>query len=251
MRYLPNLIIAGAQKSGTTWLHFNLKKSSNFFGSEVKELNFFNQKNAVENVSSYTDNFVDAGAAKYIYETTPGYFQLPSGGVDTARNIKEVLGCPKVIVILRNPIERYESAYIHHMMRGRIEYTPVIEEVNYSLNMLSLGMYGSILGHWKDIFPGIGVFFYDDLEKDPNKFIEDVFKFLEVENDLKNDSSIGLKIHDRERKAKKRSNEWVNMPKLSTSLTEKLYNIYRDDIHATSLLTGRNLDIWKRPQWKG
>ena len=40
---LPNFLIVGSQKSGTSWLHRSLGRSKHIFASQVKELNFFNQ----------------------------------------------------------------------------------------------------------------------------------------------------------------------------------------------------------------
>jgi hypothetical protein len=120
---LPNLLIIGAQKCGTTWLHRALNKSEHFWGSTPKELNFFNR--AGNDLAAYEKHFEDAPeSAIFRYESTPHYFRLPKGKIDISGRIRETLGDIPLILLLRNPVDRYLSAYTHHMMKSRL---PVVD----------------------------------------------------------------------------------------------------------------------------
>lgn len=122
------------QKSGTTWLHACLRKSAHIFGPTPKELNFFNRPSLESRLKAYANCFPKKPGATYYMESTPHYFQLPREGHDIAVSIKRHLGNPKIIVVFRNPIDRYESAMIHHMMKGRFPYSATIETHPMKLN---------------------------------------------------------------------------------------------------------------------
>lgn len=176
----PNLIVAGCQKCGTTWLHRALSKSPQIFGSEVKELNYFNQIDRAPLRRDYLASFPETAGARYYMESTPHYFRLPVGLSDPARAIAEELGRPKILVVFRNPIDRYQSAYTHHMVNGRLPFSEVISELSDAFKMLSLGRYAEILPHWRRHHPDIWCGFYDDLEADPAAFVAGILRFLEL-----------------------------------------------------------------------
>lgn len=242
----PNLIIAGCQKCGTTWLHSSLKMSADVFGSEVKELNFFNRPSFADRAVEYLSNFPDAPGARYYMESTPHYFQRPAGSVDVAANIREFTDDPKIIVLFRNPVERYQSAYIHHIMQGRLPYTEVIEEFTDEQKLLRLGSYADILPHWQSIFPDLGIFFYDDLVADRLSFFGMVMTYLGLDNGTTYEQ-LDFRTNDKNLKRKKFGSDWPVMPRISETLRGKLIEHYRDNILHLQDLTGRDLAHWLEP----
>ncbi|MGA1624665.1 MAG: sulfotransferase [Prochlorothrix sp.] len=71
---LPNFLIAGAMKAGTTWLAQNLQEHPQIFIAP-EELHFFNNpKNFAKGLSWYQRHFQAAGSAQAIGEKTAGYF---------------------------------------------------------------------------------------------------------------------------------------------------------------------------------
>lgn len=239
----PNLIIAGCQKSGTTWLHASLKLSGQVFGSKTKELNFFNQLDFESKSSEYLKNFPDTPGAIYYMESTPHYFQAPSGRVDIANNINNYLENPKIVVVFRNPVERYQSAYIHHIMQGRLPYTEVIEEFTDEHKLLSLGCYADALLHWRRVFPDLGVFFYDDLSADRVAFFEKIMDFLGLQNDVAKEQ-LDFRINDKSIKRRRLDVEWPSMPYISEGLRAQLANNYSNDVNRLQDMTGRDLQHW-------
>ncbi|NVO27746.1 sulfotransferase [Donghicola sp. C2-DW-16] len=244
MKYrLPNFLIVGAQKSGTSWLHRALGKSSSVFASEEKELNFFNKRDFASELEAYKQNFPENGVAEYYLETTPHYFQKSKDTFDIAANIKSCLKDPKIIVILRNPVDRYESAYVHHMMKGRIPYTQTIEEMTDQYKMLTLGHYSEILSHWQSNFPEIGVFFYDDLQADRLQLVASVLEYLGVENDIKK-RELRFKANAKKKKAARLWDETTSIPFMATELRSRLVEYYADGIRDLQHMTGRDLSHW-------
>lgn len=242
---LPNLIIAGSQKSGTTWLHQVLAKSASIFGSKPKELGYFNRPNFAqpEARAAYIEHFPETPGVRYYMESTPHYFRTPKPNVDTAKNIKDTLDDPRILVILRDPVERYASAFIHHMMKGRYEYAPQITEITDDQGMLTLGMYAENLEHWQQYFDDIKVLFHDDLINDPGGLIADVMQYLGLDNDIPDDALM-FRTNDKAVKNRKRGHNWASMPTLSDHARAELRRIYRDDIIRLQALTGRDLSSW-------
>lgn len=239
----PNLIIAGCQKCGTTWLHASLRMSRHIFGSQVKELNHFNKPDYLDRTEAYLANFPETEGVQYYMESTPHYFQNPAGRIDTANNIRAFLDNPKVLVVFRNPVERYQSAYIHHIMQGRFPYAETIDTFTNEQKLLSLGSYADILPHWQRVFPDLGVLFYDDLSADRLGFIEGVMGFLGLENDIR-EEQLDFRTNDKNLKKVKYGADWPVMPRLSEDLRVRLTEHYRDSVTLLSEMTGRDLQHW-------
>lgn len=242
---LPNLLVVGAQKAGTTWLHKSLSKSSHIFGSQVKELNFFNSANwsQPEALHAYRRNFPCSDELTYYMESTPHYFRLPEGDSDIARRIHQTLGRPEIVVSLRNPIDRYESSYIHHMQRGRIRYSPVIDEVSDEWRMVSLGMYAAILTHWQSIFPEIRIVFYEDITAAPLNVVNDLLTQLGITPGL-HPRQVNFRANDKFQKQQRSDHPWPSMPTLGPVARRTLANLYRDDVLRLQDMVGRELAAW-------
>ncbi len=223
---LPNLIIAGAQKCGTSWLHAALSKSAQIFGSTPKELNFFNKSITEDRLSAYRQHFSSEAAreASYRLESTPNYF-FHSKRQNIANQVQQLLGQPKVIVLLRNPVDRYESAYIHHMMRRRFAYTECIDAFTDAHKMLRLGLYRRHLIHWRDYFSDILVLPYNRVQTDKFGLVSDIFDYLGLRLDL-TENDLEFKANDRQNKFNAHRSEWSKMPVISAALRNRLAEHY-------------------------
>lgn len=243
---LPNLLIVGSQKAGTTWLHSSLSKSVFIHGSSPKELFHFNRKKYRDPTAlqDYEAHFPETDGVQFYMESTPHYFRVPRGDVDVARNIAEVLGQPRIIAVLRDPVDRYESAYVHHMITGRLPYAEVIDEVSDEVGMVTLGRYGASLHHWLPHFPGMNVLFYDDLVADPVSFISNVMSWLGIDNDIP-PSAVLFRTNETSRRIRNRRQEWERTPVLSSRLRSELRDLYRPDVLVVEELTGRSLPEWR------
>ncbi|WBU63658.1 sulfotransferase domain-containing protein [Paracoccus aerodenitrificans] len=237
---LPNLLIVGAQKSGTTWLHRALAKSKNFWGSDPKELNFWNQKK--RNIEEYKKYFADAPPEiTYVYESTPTYLRLPGKEVDIAKNIKEGLGDIPLLLMIRDPRHRYLSAYTHHMLKGRLELVEEITLISDEFLMLSLGLYAKMLSHYKNYFSKIYVHTYEELLESPSGLFERICAELSVKSDLKEKD---LLFRANDKNIKKRSAGIDKLPVLSAEANQSLCDFYREDVENMSKLINRDLSHW-------
>jgi hypothetical protein len=243
---LPNLIIAGAQKGGTTWLHHALSKSDRVLASKPKELGFFNRRDSLEpeRIAWYESHFPATDGVTYYLESTPHYFRIPKGDRDTARNLAHVLDDPRVIVILRHPVERYLSAYTHHMRKGRREYAQVIDELTDDHGMMTLGMYAASLEHWRQYVTDIKVLFHDDLKDDPVGLMQGLMTHLGLAMDLTAED-LDFRTNDKRAKSKKAKLAAGVFPTLSLSAATALMEHYDQDMRRLEELVGRDLSHWR------
>jgi hypothetical protein len=113
---LPNLIIIGAMKCATTSLHYYLNLHPQVSMVGRKELNFFiSERNWGKGLSWYGSNFISTADVRG--ETSPAYANYPRfSGVP--ERMYSVVPEAKVIYLVRDPIDRIISHYIHNFVIG-------------------------------------------------------------------------------------------------------------------------------------
>lgn len=239
----PNLLLVGVQKAGTTWMHEALSTSRHIFGSAQKELNLFGRPDYRERLDTYRAHFPARAkpGARYFLESTPHYFHAPNVIKDVAEEIRETLPDVRIMVILRNPVERYRSAYIHHMRKGRLPHTRAIDDLTDDQIMLSTGLYGQILGHWRQVFPDIIVLSHDRLRSDPAGSMDDLFTRLGIACDLDLDR-LRTPVHTSEQKRQEAG--WAEMPGLTPGLRARLVEFYREDILRLQQMVDFDVTSW-------
>jgi hypothetical protein len=207
---IPNFLIIGTQKGGTTWLHENLKKHPQIFLPEGrKELEFFSYYQKKINdlgLSSYLKSFnqfddtiqIDRPVA--IGEATPSYFWSANPSREWTNppqffnknipnSVFNVLGSKvKLILCLRDPVERAISAYFHHIRRNRFSYeTKSILEIGHLYGIIDMGFYSQHLKVWLEKFKldNFKILIYEQhIKKNKEKTIEDICDFLDVNYQL-------------------------------------------------------------------
>jgi hypothetical protein len=147
-RRVPNVLIIGAQRSGTTTLYHRLSSIPYICGAFTKEVHYFDY-NSGRGVDWYRAHFatrVKAKMLEHLYdspsihvEASPTYLIHPK----VPERVVEQIGFTRVIASLRNPVERAYSHYQHERRQGREERsfgTCVQDELE---NMKSGGVYGT------------------------------------------------------------------------------------------------------------
>ena len=119
MSRLPNFLIVGAAKSGTTSLARYLGAHPDAFMAPEKELYFFERDHLWERGADwYAEQFAGAGSAAAVGEATPSYMYFPWVGERIAATLPGV----RLIACLRHPVERAFSHYLHWRDRHVIEH---------------------------------------------------------------------------------------------------------------------------------
>jgi len=194
---LPNLVIAGVEKAGTTSLFNYLGQHPDICASLVKELGFFlTEKRASNYMVSFEDyarQFSHCQGERYRLEASPAYV---SSGISIAREMKQTLDRPKVIVTLRDPTARLWSAYRFRRSQGHLEEQPRLElaidhwqrrtaEPSGTLTRspLSVGRYADYLGDWlAELGDDLMVVFAEHLAADPADVTRRICRWLDVDD---------------------------------------------------------------------
>jgi hypothetical protein len=193
---MPNLLIIGAQKSGTTWLYNQLSEHPDIFLSKKKELEFFTKPGKLRDISAYKTHFAEAKSQRYVGEATPAYFWTYDknsrycGLIPGRRNthvpeaVRKILGPDvKLILTLRQPVHRAVSAYFHHFKQGRIKPDQKLLKIGRRYGIIDIGFYARHFSRWEEVF-GAGkilTLFFDDIRKDPAGTLDKVFSYLDLD----------------------------------------------------------------------
>lgn len=198
----PNLFIVGASKSGTTTLYHYLEKHFQVFMPEdelYKEPAFFSIKGEKMGYKKYLDIFKNAKSShKYIGEASTAYLTDDVA----AKRIYDYNKDSKIIILLRNPVDRAYSLY-NWMVQEGYEYSlnfemalkkelsrkykkiPNFFEPEYYWNYMYLesGLYYEQVKRYFELFNSekIKVIIFEDMVKDIQKTYHEVSSFLEIE----------------------------------------------------------------------
>jgi hypothetical protein len=113
---LPNFLIIGAMRSGTTSLTRYLRSNPQVFMAQPKELHFFDFEYA-RGADWYRGCFEGAGDVRAVGEATPNYLYLSEAMPRLAALVPDA----RLVAILRNPVDRAYSHYWHNRSVGREE----------------------------------------------------------------------------------------------------------------------------------
>ena len=210
LRTLPDFLIIGAQKGGTTSLYLYLNEHPNIGGAVIKEVSFFD-KNYQQGLSWYRAQFPmplrqlytrDIRKQNYtVGEASPGYLIYPHAPERIAKMLPRV----KLIALLRNPVERAYSQYRHNVSRGfeqlsfadaieaeeertQAETEKVLSNPNYNstaffrYSYLARGVYVDQLKHWLNFFPReqLLILKSEELNAEPMEIFKQTLTFLNV-----------------------------------------------------------------------
>ncbi len=183
---LPNFILIGAPKSGTTSLYHYLKAHPEVFMSSLKESYFFSEDKYKdpELLAEFEDLFKDVKDEKAIGEACATY--IFHGHAH--ESIKSVIPDAKLIVILRDPAERAYSDYIMSYRTGHRKLNVQEDDIETSfLNFLgednSSYFYFECLSRYLKNFDRnqLKVMLFDDLKNKPQQVARECFEFLDVD----------------------------------------------------------------------
>jgi hypothetical protein len=196
----PNFFVAGAQKAGTTSVYEFLRQHPEVFMSPVKEPGYFKfdpdaavvpgHPAETADLARYLDLFADVRGERAIGEASASYLNH----VHAATRIRAAVPDARVVVVLREPVERAYSSYSMRVAEGTEDRT-FAEVVDAELDRahreriagrwhyVGAGLYGRHLQRYYDRFPGdrIDVHLYEDLVRDPVGLVRSVYGFLGVD----------------------------------------------------------------------
>jgi hypothetical protein len=199
---LPNLFIVGAPKAGTTSLYAYLRRHPEVFMPERKEPHYFsdfvvdpafdNFNPPVRDAAKYQQLFVAGAGFRVIGEGSSSYLSDKCA----AARIKNVVPAAKIIISLRNPVQRAFSHYLMERREGR-EVRSFKEALaadqsrsrkgwGISAQYIELGLYADQVKRYLDLFgpENVLVVLFEDLKGDADTVMKEVARFLGIDPDL-------------------------------------------------------------------
>jgi len=183
MPTLPNFLVIGAAKCGTTTLCDLLSRHPDVYVHPRKELDFFcDDRRYARGLEWYAGRFAGAAGQKAVGEGSPNYSKLarhPHAAERIARDLPDA----KLIYIVRHPLRRMESAWLHARRSGHRSSRSFTRTVRRQASYVDTSHYERQLDAYRRHFPDerILVLFLDDLESDPQGTLERCFRFLGVD----------------------------------------------------------------------
>ena len=177
MNRLPNFLYVGPDKAGSSWLHEMLLKHPDVYLSPAKDLYYFDRYYD-RGLAWYASQFRDARDETIVGEVCQDYLFHPQA----ADRIHETLGPVRVMVSLRDPVERAWSSYLYARKHG-IWPEPFGEALQTRPELLDHGRYATGLDRFLQRLPRemVHVALFDDLTSDPQAFIDSVTGFLGID----------------------------------------------------------------------
>jgi hypothetical protein len=178
---LPNLLIIGAAKAGTTSLHSYLSEHPEIFMSKHKELSYFDGKQWSRGIEWYKSNFDSSYAVNG--ESSPRYTLYPKlEGVP--ERIRQVLGMPKMIYTIRDPIDQILSLYTQNVEHW--SDTPLLNVADAGFPQTEYMLYSKYymqLGRYLEFFPRelIHIVIMERLKSNPKAELRKLFRFIGVD----------------------------------------------------------------------
>ena len=274
----PNFIYIGTSMAGSTWIFNLLCQHPDVFMLPSKGAYYYNN-HFEKGTDWYLDHFEGAGQQTICGEVSHSYLVSPIA----CERIHAFDPNLKLMVCLRNPIDRAFSSYLDRVKNGRFEGTfeDALEEDKI---LVDRGRYATHLKHYLDTFgrENIHISHFDDIKNRPDAVVKELFEFLGVEPlsvkelDLRQRMPAGKprsKFLTRSVKkmafaAKKlglrrllggaKKSIWLRnilyqpyteqtKPQMSLQTREHLKNVFRDEVHQLDQMISTNFEL----EWLG
>ncbi len=239
--FLPDIVIAGAPKCGTSSLFFWLAAHPDICGSRKKETHFLRDRIDRHNedlnihehgLQAYKEQFRHCNERKLKLEATPNYFydrtpiQVLSKGSPP----------PWILFILREPSEQIHSSYRfsrYRRKRNRSEFRTFIDpeqsELRWAVPPLEKCRYAKYLTPWVEAFgrAGVYVYLFERMKKDPKSFMQKVAMDLGIDPDF-----YGHYSFEKRNSSKRIKSKWLHQlgeriqPHIPNRVQEKLLPLY-------------------------
>lgn len=212
---LPNFLIIGAAKCGTTSLHYYLQQHPEIFMCPRKDTFFFDfgghEPNyagpgdeewytdfAVVHLEEYEALFAGVSSEKAVGEACAGYLYAPQASECVHRHIPHA----KLIAVLRDPAERAYSSFLHEVRDGHETAADFAEGLALEKDRIrdnwrpiwhyrARGFYYEQIQRYLSLFGSsqLRIYLYEDLKENPTAMLKDIFSFLEVDESFVPDTS--------------------------------------------------------------
>ena len=271
---LPNLIVIGAQKCGTSGLHYYLSLHPQVWMSRPKELNFFlEERNWSRGVGWYRRHFDPDASVRG--ESSPNYTAYPHH-VGVAERMADVVPEAKLIYLVRDPLERIAAHWVHNYAKRREKGTLSETLTHPNTTYVVRSQYHMQLQPFLHRYPReqVLVLDQDDLRRRRAETLRQVFEFAGADPDFTHPhfeserhqtsrktraTRLGARLERASRTRGGRvlpKNFWLALderipfrrpiarPEVGAALDPEVLRVLREDAERLRELTGREFDDW-------
>lgn len=294
----PNFLIVGAARCGTTSLHEHLAAHKDIFMPLQKEPSFFcfagtqpefkdSKHRYITSQDEYLALFQNR-AEMIVGESSTPYLYFYDTTISNIKKFVPDYKDMKILIVLRDPAERAYSQYMHNRrdLREPLTFAEAIDSEQQRMSdnwhfdffYTDKGFYYKQVKAYMESFINVKVMFFDDLEQQPNRFVNEVLQFLDADSEAlkkelqqRNQSgemkvkwfkkiisnrknpvlNFFRKLMSRETKKKLRMQVKnlllkYNLKKveMDADVRKKLVELYKEDIMQLEKLIGVNLKPW-------
>ncbi|MFB0612651.1 sulfotransferase [Aurantiacibacter poecillastricola] len=269
---LPAFIVIGAAKAATTWIANQLRARPDIFIPGPEPHYFSSEFDRGE--AWYRAWFADAQPGQIVSEKSADYLAHP----DAPHRMAAMLPGIRLLVQLRNPVERAYSDYCMYFRRGTVDgdIAKWLGSPDHDYpRFLMDGLYHQHIQRFLEYYPRemMDIVFYEDIRSQPDAVLDRVYRFLdlpELEEEIslveranvKNAPMLPLALRKGLAPAKGmvaplRSKPWfkaihgalskeVSYPPLPDGLRQRLIDFYAHDVEQLEKLVGRDLSSWRQ-----
>jgi len=223
MTRLPNLVVAGAPKCGTTSLYHYLKQHPEVYLPARKELHYFTREHLARDTAgpgdtvvlrhlckdraAYEAEFAGARGEKVLGDISPSYFDF----AEVAPAMRRELEDARIVILLRDPVAKAFSQYMHLVRDGRETlcfYDALQAEAERTGRHWSMiwryaasSLYADRLRHYLDSFGDrrVRIHLFEEFVAQPQSLLEDLWRFLGVDPTVRPDTSRVFNVSSRPR----------------------------------------------------
>lgn len=209
---LPNFLIVGASKSGTSSIYHYLKQHPDIFlSNKQKEGRYFSKMEGnfqgpgdskidatiTRNLEQYQHLFNGYNGEKAVGDISPEYLYFYENAVSQIK--KDIGDETKIIIILRSPVERAFSGYAHFKRDNRehlsFEEGLSLEKIRMEKNWIwawqykNSGLYFEQVKFYLDNFKNVKIIVFEEFKNDAHKVLREICAFLEIDAEFNFDTS--------------------------------------------------------------
>ena len=262
---LPTFLVIGAQKSATRWLKANLSEHPDVY-VVADEISYFDSPHRVreDGPAWYREQFAGCTGQPVVGEGTPGYMIWHRRPADVAERVEQLVPDVRLVALVRNPVDRAVSAFVHHQRRGRIDRgADLVELVRRAApdladgrhppercvygwggpqTLVTGGWYGASLAPFVERFGAqLQIVVHDDVVAEPGLVYRAVLEHLGADPDF---VPTDLPAQRFSNSAGRRRWRASGPPPLSLDQRCELYELFRHDVAELERLTGRDFGMW-------
>jgi Sulfotransferase domain len=241
---LPAFLIIGAQKSATRWLRTNLGEHPEISVAPT-EVKYFNHPKRMDALGTdwYRRQFTAWAGEPLTGESTPGYMIWRHRPAEVAARIKATIPNVRLLAVLRNPIDRANSALIHNIKQQRIHpRTRLVDHVRSVpadddwMCIVSGGWYAASLESYFEVFgQQLQVLLYDDVRTDPRGAFDRARRHVGATEEFFPDGLVDVVA----------SNRTDAPDDVTAEEREEMFEHFRADIEKLERLLARDLSHWR------